>query len=307
MVDYLERAGLSCFIAPRDIEGGKPYGLCLIENIKECKIMVVIASANINGSEHIMNEIDIAVDNDKPIIPFFIEDFDMKDEMRYYLGRKQRIIATSGNIEEYYDNLLSAIATVIPEALNIKRNAPKDTMRVFEYIADRGIMINPVDHHRNVSFRSDTYVKFCSGMYDAMSKMAGKEVADKAFFDSGYESGGSFGRRINDQLNSNIIPMSTEEKINRWCEFDSSVGWGKFTNNLTIDKEAGDIKGTIDISECFIVDKIGNRKICEFIKGYCNGVLEQIINGVPVNLECVSCPLTNKFKTECKFKVTVKE
>ena len=105
MVKYLEDSGLTCFIAPRDIEGGKPYGLCLTENIRDCSLVVVIGSGNINGSEHVMNEIDLAVNNNKPIIPFLIQDFDMKDEIKYYLGRKQRIVATSGPLEQYFETL----------------------------------------------------------------------------------------------------------------------------------------------------------------------------------------------------------
>ena len=307
MVKYLEDSGLTCFIAPRDIEGGKPYGLCLTENIRDCSLVVVIGSGNINGSEHVMNEIDLAVNNNKPIIPFLIQDFDMKDEIKYYLGRKQRIVATSGPLEQYFETLLDAISSTIPDIIQKTEEAPKDTMRVFEYIADRGIMINPVDRFRNVSFRSDTYVKFCSEMYNRIREISNDETAMESFFASGYNSGSSFGRRLEDQFSVSSRPLSTEEKIKRWCEFDSSVGWGKFRSTLTINEEEGTIDGFLTINECFIVDKIGKRKICQFIVGYCSGVLEQILNGVPVEIKCVGCPLNNRFKNDCKFEVKVKE
>jgi predicted hydrocarbon binding protein len=180
-------------------------------------------------------------------------------------------------------------------------------MRVFEYIADRGIMINPVDRFRNVSFRSDTYVKFCSEMYNRIREISNDDTAMESFFASGYNSGSSFGRRLEDQFSISSRPLSTEEKIKRWCEFDSSVGWGKFRSTLTINEEEGTIDGFLTINECFIVDKIGKRKICQFIVGYCSGVLEQILNGVPVEIKCVGCPLNNRFKNECKFEVKVKE
>ena len=75
------------------------------------------------------------------------------------------------------------------------------TSGIFEYLPERGIMINTEDHQRNVSFRTDTFI--------------------------------------------------------------------------------GDFDGELTINECFI--------------------------DVQVTLECINCPLKNRFKSICQFKIILAE
>ena len=97
-----------------------------------------------------------------------------------------------------------------------------------------------------------------------------------------------------------------EEKLRKWCQFDSDVGWGKFDISIDVNEETGDFRGELTISECFIVDIKDKRPICEFVKGYCDGVIETLL-GVKVELICRTCPLKNRFKNACVFDILIKE
>ena len=182
----------------------------------------------------------------------------------------------------------------------------KNTKTVFEYVPDRGIMINPEDHQRNVSFRTDTLINMMSGIYEKISEIADEEVAEQIFFNSGYISGKNFGERIDNQWNTGYSIEEIIKKLNKWCVFDSAVGWGKFTADIDFDEAEECLTGTLSINEAFIVDKSKKRRICGFIRGYCSGVMETLIGSVDVELTCKECPLKNKFKCHCVFDIKAK-
>ena len=91
--NYLENNGIGCWIAPRDIDAGSSYPTQIVAAIKKCEILILLASECTNGSGHVSNEVSLAFDNKKVIIPFKLEDFNFTDEFLYYLGRKHWIEA----------------------------------------------------------------------------------------------------------------------------------------------------------------------------------------------------------------------
>lgn len=315
VVKYLEDNSINCFIAPRDVDPGKAYASNLMHAIDMCNVVVLIASDAMNNSEHVLNEVDVIVSKRKNLIPFFIEDFEMNDDYRYYLGRTHRIIAYPNLTSDYYSKLYDSIRMLLPHAVEKKptENDNNDIHKksvfnerattVFNYLPERGIMINPEDGQRNISFRTDTFISMFGGIYESVVDVSAQKHADEIFHKSGYISGQNFAERLNDQWAvSQSSPSSFEEKLSKWCEFDSNVGWGKFSINVNVNEETGDFSGELSISECFIVDKKGKRHICEFIKGYCEGVIETLLC-VKVSLKCITCPIKNRFKSVCKFNI----
>ena len=314
IVDFLENNSVKCFVAPRDIDPGTSYASNLTKAIRETSASIIVASNSINASEHVLNELDVMVAEKKFILPFFIEDYEMNADYRYYLGRTQRIIAYPNAVESYFPKILDAISPILPKKAKPQvkvseqktENSLERTQKVFDYIPDRGIMINPEDHQRNVSFRTDTFINMFGGIYEEVVKLSTKEQVDKIFHDSGYTSGQSFAQRLNanwDQAQSVVL---YEEKLRKWCAFDSEVGWGKFDIDVDVNEETGDFKGKLTISESFIVDNKNKREICHFMKGYCEGVIETLL-GVKVKLNCLVCPLKNRFKTTCVFDIEICE
>lgn len=310
IVEFLEKAGVECFIAPRNIDAGRPYASNIMSAIEECKMVVLVSSAAINKSEHVLNEVDVTFSKKKKIIPFYIEEFELNDDLRYYIGRKQRIIAYPEKTESYFPKLLDAL---LPEVKTKDKVTEKksvaglkhQTVKKLEYIPERGIIINAEDRQRNVSFRTDTLVSIFSEIYGAIRELSGDVDAKKIFFDAGYKSGVNFAQRLFNQWNNECISM--EEKLEKWCQFDSSVGWGKFDVDITIDRERDCLTGELRINECFIVDKRVNCEICSFIKGYCTGIIEIICGNVGIELECIECPIKSRFKSACVFKIMMKD
>jgi uncharacterized protein (TIGR02145 family) len=124
--NYLESNGVQCWMAPRNIRPGYKYGAEIVTAIKACGAMVLVFSAHSNASEHVSNEIDIAFNEGKIIIPFKIEDVPMSDSLLYYLNNKHWIDA-SVDTQGHYNSLLmqckkiyqgSIAFTKIPKHIN---------------------------------------------------------------------------------------------------------------------------------------------------------------------------------------------
>src|SRR5262249_24827011 len=70
---HLEDRGIKCWIAPRDIDGGKCYSESICDGVEQASILLLTLSANSNVSAGVASEVEIAFRNRKTIIPFRIE------------------------------------------------------------------------------------------------------------------------------------------------------------------------------------------------------------------------------------------
>lgn len=86
LVSELERRGVNCWIAPRDVRAGKPYDDEIAEAIDDCAAMLLIFSERCNESHYIRREITVAGEAQKLIIPFRIEDAHPKKGLRIRLA-----------------------------------------------------------------------------------------------------------------------------------------------------------------------------------------------------------------------------
>jgi hypothetical protein len=78
VVEELERRGVRCWIAPRNVQPGKPFDDDIADAIESCRAMLLIFSSQCNESEYIPREITVAGNSNKLIIPFRIEDVEPK-------------------------------------------------------------------------------------------------------------------------------------------------------------------------------------------------------------------------------------
>ena len=280
----------------------------------DCKLFLLIMSKESNVSDECLNELGIAIKHKKLIVPVYIDKLDLSPQYEYRLIRKQYVIAYPNKFETYFDAILERIEKVfaekgVSEEVETKKPTheytPKTNLRKkeFEYLPERGIMINPEDGQRNVSFRSDTLINLLGGIYE---KVASKKKAEKIFYLSGYGAGKNFGDRINSQWNLGSSLEDIKLKFDKWCEFDSTVGWGRFSIAFDYDKEKSLLNGKLTINEAFIVDNVKGRKICGFIRGYCTGVIETLLSINGIKLKCAKCPLNKTLESECVFEFSVK-
>lgn len=106
-------AGVRCWIAPRNITGGKLYAEEIVDAIENTQVFVFVFSRNSNVSNHVVSEVNHAFNANKPIIPFCIDDSTMRSLFEYYTNTIQRISAYPDPLEKIKD-LKEAVLKNIP-------------------------------------------------------------------------------------------------------------------------------------------------------------------------------------------------
>ncbi len=121
---YLEKNGIKCFIASRDIPAGVAFADYIVKALKESSMMVVVCSKNANVSEHIPREVGLASNEKKHILPFLIEDVPLAGNLQYYLVLNNQVKAFP-KPEEHFEFLCQNVRKL----LGIKKdNGPTDAV-----------------------------------------------------------------------------------------------------------------------------------------------------------------------------------
>lgn len=110
----LESAGVSCWIAPRNIEPGRDYPAAIVEAIGSARVLVLILSAHAAASPHILTEVGHAFSGKKKIIPFRLSPEALSEDLEYFLSTTQWLDALDGctepNLKRLTEATLAALA-----------------------------------------------------------------------------------------------------------------------------------------------------------------------------------------------------
>ena len=104
--DSLEASGIGCWIAPRDPISGAPYGRQIVNAIAASPVVVLVFSANANASRAVLNELELATNRGKPILPVRIEDVQPSSNLEFYLRATHWFDAISRPLEEALPHLV---------------------------------------------------------------------------------------------------------------------------------------------------------------------------------------------------------
>src|SRR5262245_41486459 len=66
---YLERNGLTCWIAPGDVQPGADSAAEIVNGIETSAVLVLVLSEHANSSAFVSREVERAVSKSKPIFP----------------------------------------------------------------------------------------------------------------------------------------------------------------------------------------------------------------------------------------------
>jgi hypothetical protein len=105
----LERAGVRCWIAPRDITPGDEWSAAIIKAIDECRAMVLIFSQNANNSRQIRREVERAITVGIPLVPVRIEDVVPTESLAYFMGTVHWLDAMTPPFENHLLKLADSL------------------------------------------------------------------------------------------------------------------------------------------------------------------------------------------------------
>src|SRR5262245_16764617 len=108
----LEKAGLACWLAPRDVPLGGAYQAEIVNAIEHSRAMLLVFSEAANNSEHVLREVELAVQGKKPVYPLRIDRSEPVGGLKYLLANKQWVErrALGGRLSETIVRLLKGPA-----------------------------------------------------------------------------------------------------------------------------------------------------------------------------------------------------
>jgi len=126
IVAALERAGITCWIAPRDVMAGAFYADAIVRAIDSASSLVLILSKDGAHSHHVLRELERAASKRRPVITLKIDTKPLPAAFEYFLNTSQWLDASGGHPERQLPKLIEALRGVRGDAPQIAES-PKST------------------------------------------------------------------------------------------------------------------------------------------------------------------------------------
>ena len=94
--EHLEAAGVSVWMAPRDVPAGALYADAIVRAINACRSLVLVLSHDSVDSSHVGKEIERASSKRKPVVAVRLDDSELTPSLEYFLSESQWIDARAG-------------------------------------------------------------------------------------------------------------------------------------------------------------------------------------------------------------------
>jgi hypothetical protein len=105
----LEGKRIRCWIAPRDVLPGLPYGEAIVEAIEASRVMVLVFSSNSNTSPQVMREVERAVSKGIPILPLRIEQVLPSKSLEHFISSLHWLDALTPPLEKHLQSLAETV------------------------------------------------------------------------------------------------------------------------------------------------------------------------------------------------------
>lgn len=110
--DILEAGGVSCWIAPRDIQPGKQYGASIIDGISNSSVFLLLLTDESNLSPAVQNEVERAFGYQKTIIPVRISDVKPGKEIEFFVSNAQWVDAIYQPLKRRMDEVAAIVQAI---------------------------------------------------------------------------------------------------------------------------------------------------------------------------------------------------
>jgi TolB-like protein/Tfp pilus assembly protein PilF len=119
IVEDLEKAGVTCWIAPRDVVPGEFYAGAIVHAIDASKAIVLILSENATTSQHVLREIERASSKRHPVITLRIDLSPMPADLEYFLNTSHWLDASASGVENALPKLVDAVTRLVAPAASV--------------------------------------------------------------------------------------------------------------------------------------------------------------------------------------------
>lgn len=114
---YFESSGLRCWYAPRDVRPGMDYRAEIMSAIEHCKCLLLVYTKESNDSPDVLNEVTAAFKAKIPILPFRVENVEMRPALAYYLNGVHWLDALIPPIENSIHILYQTVCAIVGNSI----------------------------------------------------------------------------------------------------------------------------------------------------------------------------------------------
>lgn len=105
----LEEAGISVWMAPRNITPGRTYAAEIIRGVEQARVFVLVLTANSRDSAPVRREAERAASLGTPMVPMMFEDLLLDDEWKFYISSSHWLNATKSNLDASALQLIESV------------------------------------------------------------------------------------------------------------------------------------------------------------------------------------------------------
>jgi hypothetical protein len=125
LCESLERRGIKCWIAPRDVPPGTLYAESIVRAINGAKVLVLILSQHSVASAHVGKEVERASSKRRPILALRTDAAPLTPALEYFLSESQWVDATAVGTEAALLKVGDSVARVKEPLLKDLRPDPR--------------------------------------------------------------------------------------------------------------------------------------------------------------------------------------
>ena len=152
IVGQLERKGMNCFIAPRNMTGGSDYATELIDNIDECPIFLFLFTEESNKSGMVIREVNEAVNADRYIITLKVDNVVPNKSLRFYLSITHWLEISEPIDIEDINTILDAVKKALAEQkITEKEESAKEIRYKGYHVTDTNKLLDIGYTHKQIN------------------------------------------------------------------------------------------------------------------------------------------------------------
>jgi TolB-like protein/Flp pilus assembly protein TadD len=123
-----ENAGLTCWIAPRDVTPGEFYAESIVHAIDSAKAVVLVLSQNTTVSQHVLREIERASSKRRPVVALRIDLAPLPAGLEYFLNTSQWLDASAIGVDSALPKLIDAVRNALAQPSTATRANPQPSV-----------------------------------------------------------------------------------------------------------------------------------------------------------------------------------
>ena len=120
----LEKAGVTCWIAPRNVTPGDFYAESIVHAIDSAKVAVLILSRHTADSKHVLREIERASSKRHPVVTLRTDTAALPAGLEYFLNTSQWLDASATGFHKALPKLVEAVRNALLQSAAAERVQP---------------------------------------------------------------------------------------------------------------------------------------------------------------------------------------